>query len=285
MKEEAFQYGENKRGFGVITLPNQTQSAPIVVYLNAGLLHREEPYRLNVLAARMLAELGYIGLRVDLSGKGDTPAREGLVNRESVATDWKFIKEALELRFGKRPIIIMGLCSGADNGIKIAAFDSSVTGLILLDPISPKDEGFKTRTLINKLTNPYKWLALPFILMRKLNNKLSNTEDNEETSLRDEPTMEDMVACFRHLVAIQGRVIAFYTNHALTHYNQQGQFTRVMGIPGLDAICQEFYWPHIKHLYPVQTHREQLLAQIQQWGKENLAHFKSMTLSPRVETA
>src|SRR6056297_2984484 len=129
MKERVFRYGEHNRGIGILTLPQNHELSPIIIMLNAGLLHREEPYRLNVLAARLLANSGYICLRVDLSGKGDTPPRENLTNRESVALDWKCISEGLINQFGNRSLIILGLCSGADNGIKIAAQDPSIKGL------------------------------------------------------------------------------------------------------------------------------------------------------------
>ena len=274
MKEDTFQYGENLRGFGIVTLPDQTDNAPVVVALNAGLLHRSEPYRLNVMAARTLAELGYICIRVDLSGKGDTPARSGLTNRESVATDWRHIHTAIEKRFGSRPVIIMGLCSGADNAVKLAAEFEGIRGVILLDPISPRDTAFAKRDFQQKISNPYNWLRLPFILLRRIKRLIGAPEDDPEVmGLRDEPTSADLEQCMSNLVNRQGRCIAFFTSHARKHYNQQGQFSRALAhIPGLDNICEEFYWPEVRHLYPVQTHRERLLREIASWGRRH--HLK-----------
>lgn len=278
MKERVFRYGENNRGLGMLTLPIQSDVAPIVVMLNAGLLHRAEPYRLNVEACRLLSEIGYISLRVDISGKGDTPPRENLTNRDSVTLDWKFIKKALEQEFGKRNIIIFGLCSGADNGIKLAAIDEDVVGLILLDPISRQDAGFARRCLINKITNAYKWVSLPRSLYKKIARKFgSNTGGSmSPTALRDEPYESDMQQCFEGLVARKGRILAVFTGHALTHYNQKGQFCRAMNIGGLDSICQEVFWPNASHLYLLQVHRDKLLNRLKDWGTQHAEYLRKL---------
>ncbi|NNK00994.1 MAG: hypothetical protein HKP58_11330 [Desulfatitalea sp.] len=277
MKERAFYYGESNRGLGTIIVPEVTDEAsPIVVMLNSGLLDRREPFRLNVLACRRLAAIGYIGLRVDLSGKGDTPVRNGLNNRESVALDWQFIKKALVNQFGERNLILMGLCSGADNGIKIAAQDPSVKGLILLDPISKRDSGYSRRAFMLKLKNPYKWVGFLKRLLKRIARLAA--EDNASVhpiSLRDLPNDLDLQQCFRQLVTAKGRVFALFTSYSLFHYNQKGQYTRAMGLSGMADICDEYFWPHVQHLYPVEYHREQLLDALCDWCAMHLNRFRS----------
>ena len=281
MRERSFRYGENSRGLGMMTLPELTATAPVVVMLNAGLLHREEPYRLNVLASRRLAEIGYICVRADLSGKGDSPPRPGLINRESVALDWEYIKKALLQQFGPRNLIIMGLCSGADNGIKIAAQDTAVRGLVLMDAVSMQDLFFTLRAWRDKAMNPDNWINLPQKLARRIRRLFPETENpfSNPTVLRDEPTAQDMRLCFSNLVTHNGRILAFFTSHALERYNQQGQFARALGMPGLGDICEEHFWPHVQHLYPVQTHRDQLLETIRAWGSKHLEHFQKQNPS------
>ena len=163
MNEEAFRYGEGNRGFGMVTLPSEdlVKHSSMVVLFNAGVLHREAPYRLNVLISRALAECGFKVLRVDLSGNGDSPAREGLTYRESVALDWKYIKQSITRKYGPQKYILGGLCSGANNAIKITANDFDIYGLILLDPMTPKDKRFLKRMLVSKISNPYRWRNLP----------------------------------------------------------------------------------------------------------------------------
>lgn len=275
MKEEVFRYGENNRGFGMMSLPTELDNAPVAVLFNAGLIHREGPYRLNVLVSRALAQCGFIAIRIDLAGKGDTPAREGLVNRESVALDWQYIKKSIHARFGKRHLVLMGLCSGADNAIKTTATDADVKGLILLDPIAAHDADFNARAFRAKVTNIHKWLHLPISLWRRalrvigVGGKLSE----QMASLRDEPTAEDSQRCFTHIVNVKGQVLAFFTSQTLEHYNQQGQFSRALNIAGLAERCEEIFWPQVEHLYPVDVHRQRLIAKVRDWAQRHFHEF------------
>jgi pimeloyl-ACP methyl ester carboxylesterase len=275
IQEKALRYGEGGRGFAMLTLPDSLDGAPVVVMLNAGLLHRTEPYRLNVLAARRLAALGYVCVRVDLSGKGETPAREALTNRESVALDWTHLCDALERHLGKRPFIVMGLCSGADNGIKLAAKDARIRGLILMDAESPPDTGFAARRWISRATSWRRWAHLPSWILRRLKARAKSGEKQADLRLRDPPWPADLDMCIKNMVASDGRILMVFTNHQSDRYNQQGQFCRAMKVPGLERICAEHYWPEVSHMYPVENHRFRLLALLEVWARDQLSHFGS----------
>jgi pimeloyl-ACP methyl ester carboxylesterase len=250
--------------------------------LNAGLLHRAEPYRLNVLTARQLAGMGYLCARIDLSGKGETPPRDGLKNRESVALDWKYLGEALERQFGRRPIVIMGLCSGADNGLKLAATDQRIRGLILLDARAQRDRLFLYRHLMSRAFRWQQWARLPATIVRRLRGRLGHDSGEPNLSFRDLPRPDDLKSCLNNLMRNDGRMLMVFTSEEGHFYNQRGQFCRTVGVPGLERICVEHYWPDTFHLYPVAAHRARLLSTIEAWAKANLAHFRASfgTLGP-----
>lgn len=276
MKEEAFHYGENNRGFGMVSLSNNVENAPVAVIFNAGLLHREGPFRLNTLLSRALAEKGIITIRVDLSGKGDTPSRDGLANRESVALDWSFIKQSIEERFGSRGLLLIGLCSGADNVIKITAEEDNVRGIVIIDPVSPKDNNFNKRLLFSKLTNPHKWLNLHKSLTMRFRQAVGLDKNTlqEMIMLRDEPTPKDLQNCMNHLINTNGKILAIFTSQASYHYNQKGQFTRALNILGLENCCEEAHWPLVNHIFQVQAHRDRLIEKITLWADKNRDLFK-----------
>jgi len=278
IREQIFSYGEHRHGVGVISEPEDTTNSPVVVLLNAGLSHRAEPYRLNVLLGRQLAALGYIALRVDLSGKGDSPARETMSNRESVALDWSFMKKALEKLYGPRAFLIFGLCSGADNGIKLCARDHSIKGLILLDPVSRQDAGFARREFIRKITNPNKWMNIHKIVSRRLKQNTTGGSSllSSPMDLRDEPNEEDMDQCFEGLVKKDGRVLAVFTSQTLYHYNKLGQFASAMGIAGVEPIIEEVFWPNAKHIYSIEVHRNRLIETVTDWAGRQLKHFQAL---------
>lgn len=278
ISEQVFTYGEHHQGIGVISEPADTSNSPVVILLNAGLSHRAEPYRLNVLIGRRLAASGYIALRVDLSGKGDSPARDTMSNRESVALDWSFIKAALEKRYGPRSLLIFGLCSGADNGIKLCAQDSAIKGLILLDPVPFQDAGFARRDFLRKIANPHKWLNIHNIVSRRLRRTTGDGQSllSSPMDLRDEPNAEDMARCFEGLVEKNGRTLAVFTSQAFYRYNKRGQFTRAMAIEGLEPIIEEVFWPDAKHIFPIEAHRNRLVETVATWADRELNHFKTL---------
>ena len=275
MNEEVFRYGESNRGFGMISTPAQSEGSPVVVLFNAGLTYREGPYRLNVLLGRALAECGYVAIRVDLSGKGDTPERTGLTNRESVAEDWGHIKNRIRSRFPQSKLILMGLCSGADNAIKIAAESPDIHGMILLDPVVPTDDGFTKRNIIDNISNPYNWLRSPKVIYRYFRERLNKALNGstEEIDLRDLPTLDETIQSFKNLVSLNGRVLAVFTNSATSYYNVQGQLVQALCIKGLSNVCSEEYWPWMRHLYVAQLHRDMLVARIREWAIENRGAF------------
>jgi len=276
IKEEALKFGEHDQALAIATFPTVLpKSCPILVIFNAGLLSKSEPFRMNVLAARACAKKGYIAVRIDLSGKGDTPTREGLSNRESVNKDWAALEKSLCSRFGKRTFILMGLCSGADNAIKIAAQSNGVRGLILLDPKIPQDTGYMYRHWHQKVTSPQKWLNISSTLSNRVRDLFSkNKDDINVNELRDLPTEEELNIVCKKMAENNGRVLSFFTSFALPYYNKKGQFVSVANTPNFECFCDEYWWPHIDHVYSVQSHREQLINTIECWCEQHLQVFQ-----------
>ncbi len=270
-QESVFRYGKDQNGIGILTTPGGTphssEALPIAVIFNSGLLHRSEPYRMNVLIARRLAALGVTTLRVDLAGKGDTPTREGVSNRESVATDWADIRHELTRLFGERTFALMGICSGADNAIKLAVSDEQVVGLVLMDPICPADPGYAKRKLALKLGNAGFWRRLPRRAVREFSSFLAfgKSAPEEKQDLRDAPRPDELIACMQAMVERDGNVLAVFSNTSESYYNVEGQMTSVLGIDGLEKICREVWWPHVTHIYPIQQHCNRLVDQIDRW--------------------
>jgi pimeloyl-ACP methyl ester carboxylesterase len=121
------------------------------VLLNAGLLHRVGPGRLYVSLARALSGLGFPVLRVDLFARGDSAITPDAVRDSTEEENYADIKLFIDARFGEVPVVLGGLCSGADNAIRLAIRHDEVVGLILLDPICFKTRGFALRQSLHRL--------------------------------------------------------------------------------------------------------------------------------------
>lgn len=277
-RESIFLYGEKQSGFGILTLPIENppqcaNSLPLLVIFNAGLLHREEPYRLNTMLARELATLGLVTLRVDLAGKGDSKTRDSRIsNRESVAMDWVAIKLSLQQTFDvDQKYILMGLCSGADNAIKLACIDENVVGMVLLDTLCPRDKLFYLRRLGQKLFRFSALLQLPSYFSRRLANLIGakNTTITDIPSLRDAPTNEELQQAMELMRQRSGSVLAIFTSYAYDYYNQVGQLAKVLDLPD-NKICKEHLWLEMSHLYSLQAHRNKVVATIRHWVAESV---------------
>ncbi|MEZ4266446.1 MAG: alpha/beta hydrolase [Myxococcota bacterium] len=136
-REKAMSYGQTTPLTGVLTLPvtPAPSSQPVIVFLNAGLIHHVGPNRLHVTLARALAGSGYTSCRFDLAGIGDSPHRgDGQPIPEGVAADIRATLDHLESSLGARRFVLFGLCAGADNALASAATDPRVDGCVLLDP-------------------------------------------------------------------------------------------------------------------------------------------------------
>jgi len=78
LRERTLLFGDGKSLVGIITEPppsDEVLARPAVILLNAGLLHRIGPNRVHVRLARRLAEAGFVVMRFDYSGIGDSRPR------------------------------------------------------------------------------------------------------------------------------------------------------------------------------------------------------------------
>jgi hypothetical protein len=270
MSETPIQFGEGGRLFGMLSVPGERDSFPentaVFVFLNAGLLHRVGPSRLHVRLARKLARQGLSSLRVDLAGKGDSPARDGLTNQESVAADFEDIKEVLQAYFRDPRLVLVGLCSGADNAIRLAISESSVVGMLLLDPICFRDAGFHYRALRDKYLDPWRYLDW---LRRRIARARGASEVEQAAdplALRDLPSLEQVRASFAALHERDGRVLSLFTRYATRYYNEQGQLARILSLPQYGEFARECFWPDSEHTYKTEIHRARLIDTIADWA-------------------
>jgi len=264
LKEELLQFGEGGRLFGILTLPSMpprnARELPVFVFLSGGLLHRVGPYRLHVRLGRELAQMGFSSLRVDLAGMGDSPPRPGLTSRESVAADFAEILGVLDSRLGRRPLVLAGLCTGADNAAHLALKEPRVIGMIMLDPISFPDRSIRARAVIVKYTNPANYVAA---LKRRVKGLPKSVDP---LALRDLPTREQLRTAFELIRERGGRVLSVFTRYALGYYNQPGQLGRVLSVNGYQHFCTELYWPQVDHTYTLEIHRRRLMEVIKTWA-------------------
>jgi alpha/beta superfamily hydrolase len=135
MREEAVLFGETGSLVGILTRPAaRDMNIPAIVLLNAGIVHRVGPNRLSVKLARTLAAMGFVVLRFDFSGIGDSEARaDHLPFRISALREAQEAMDYLAANESNKQFILMGLCSGAKISFRTTCSDARVVGAVLIN--------------------------------------------------------------------------------------------------------------------------------------------------------
>lgn len=138
-RERVCKFGSHGGLIGVLTEPwgqalNNSAIRSAIVVSNIGLNHRPGPNRLWVEFARRMASKGFVTLRFDLSGLGDSTARsDSLSSAERFNID---MREAVDFVLHKKQlsqVALIGLCSGVDPVHFVSVEDPRVSHAFFLD--------------------------------------------------------------------------------------------------------------------------------------------------------
>jgi dienelactone hydrolase len=132
-------FGADAMLFGIITQPPADEiRRRAVILLNAGADHHIGASRLYVSMARRWAQHGYVVLRMDLAGLGDSgtrPARvaDNVFPHEAI-DDIRTAIDFLRSSYGIRDVTLAGLCSGAYHALRAAVAGASVNRILMVNP-------------------------------------------------------------------------------------------------------------------------------------------------------
>jgi pimeloyl-ACP methyl ester carboxylesterase len=126
------------------------------------------PNRIYVKLARQLAAKGYIVLRFDLSGIGDSDYRtDKLPADKSILEEVRQAMDLLRETRGIEHFILAGICSGASISLKAATLDERIIGAVVINPAIPGDQlgnemNSSTYYWKRALFSPQSWLKFLF---------------------------------------------------------------------------------------------------------------------------
>ena len=144
--EESFvRIGPAPELFGIVSAPlsqrrDRAANGPAVLLLNAGAVYHVGPNRLYVAFARHLARSGYVVLRMDIAGIGDSPVHEGeadnIVYSKFALDDLGKSIDYLRREWGVRDVRAVGLCSGAYHAFKASVAHLPLTHAVMINPLT-----------------------------------------------------------------------------------------------------------------------------------------------------
>lgn len=276
MKEKAFTFGKERNLVGIITEPDASASShniPAVILLTAGLVHRIGPYRVYTEIARNLAAKGFVVLRFDLTGIGDSEVTKSCASFQDRSIGE--IKEAMDfLSSGKgiSEFVLVGICSGADDAHRVALADTRVCGVALLDGYGYRTLGFYPRHLFRhygrRLISFSKWSKLLKNKLFNLVSKLQKDRQNaklEDTNFRHFPPQEQVQQELKKLIERGVEMLCVYTGGVTNYYNYQNQFIDMFPDVNFEEKLRLEYFGEADHMYILLKDRQRLIEALGDW--------------------
>ena len=275
-EEEIVRMGPEQSLVGVLSRPDLPSPAtPAFVMLNAGLLHRVGPGRVNVNVARALADKGFTSVRFDVSGLGDSAFRtDGRSYHESRITDAAAVMDFLESQLGVHSFVLLGICSGADHAFRVACADRRVVGAILVDAYTYPTRKAALYYYGRKLLHPRRGLSLisgKDLLWRRLVGKASGGvgEAGAPESMEfvvDTPPREEAESDILQLMAHRVALFFLYTGSTGATYTYPAQFSEMFPRVREDERLQALYWPEIDHVFSRFSHQSRFVEAVLEWA-------------------
>ena len=277
VSEQAALFGCRNSLVGIFTRPlgPAATDRPTIVVLNTGIIHRVGHHRMYVDMARILAADGYPVLRFDLSGIGDSgPRQESLPLLETAMIDITEALDWIEATSGARRIVLLGLCSGADQAIAYGYTDDRIVGLVLLDPSVPATWRHYLRYVAPRLTKLQSWIALFTFRSRTVRNWISGglekvgllaLRGSRPTALPSEHLARDFIThYYQGAVRKSIRMLAVFTGEP-TRQTYREQLIEALPNVRFGDLLQLEYVARSDHTFILETDRTWLNALILQW--------------------
>jgi alpha-beta hydrolase superfamily lysophospholipase len=270
--EHVVQLGEHRTLVAIASVPPTPSNVPVMLLVNAGVIHRIGPHRLHVRLARCLAQAGHFAMRMDLSGIGDSGAVPDQFSfRASSVADIRIAIDHMSANDPAAPVIVFGICSGADNALAAAEADARIAGLVLVDPPCYPTSQARLRSLQARLRNPAAWGGLPAKILGRLRTRLSTPQGKVRASSggRQPPPIEDYRRQLTGLVGRDVRILSIYSAASGLRYNHADQLFE--SFPELRGKLDSVYCPDANHTFTGIAQQTALISMVMNWCQRRFA--------------
>lgn len=277
MKEKTVLLGKSKSLVGIVTNPDSEidgRELPAIILLNSGLLHRVGPNRLYVKIARKLAAAGFVVLRFDLSGIGDSRVpndNQAYDESTGAITDTRDVMDYLSETRGIRQFILMGLCSGGSNAFGVACRDERVVGVNLIEGFAFPTNAYFAQAYSKSLLSFRSWWRLItgkseiWGLIRGLIRFHTSEQMRQLTENLQVPGKADLLSDLDTLIKRGIHICFIYSQNGSAYYNYQKIFEeKVRSLPHPQRPRVEVL-KDTDHLFTLMCHQEMLIHLIRDW--------------------
>ena len=251
------EFGDDRKMVGILSGGDGAPANPTLILPSAGLQPRCGPFRLHVELAERLAARGMRSFRFDVPGVGEAARSNGFDDQAATLA----AMDILQAQYGCSRFVVGGICSAADVGWNAAVDDDRVCAVLLLDGISFTGPWFHYARTLDRLRR------LPGGWRRMLRSAARNRSDQRMTSadFRNWPSHADTRAQFAQLVARDTDLLWVFTGGYKDRFLHRRQFGWAYGAPTRSPRTEMHYWPDCDHTFYARTHRDRLLAVVEDW--------------------
>ena len=254
IRETAVQFGAGDRLVGILSEPAQGAPRACFGLVTVAFNPKYGPFRVYTEWARHLAALGIATLRFDLGGIGESlPLRKGSL-RERTDLEIREAADLLATRFPGTPLLLGGICSGAEDSLRYAEHDPRVAGVVLVDPFAYRTTGWGWRHALYRLrrrTIRAVGLWKPGAIM------------GEESIVAYQVMARDEShRVLSSLLARRARVHFIYTSGRRETFNHRGQLRKMFPDLPLEGLATVDFLPSIEHTQVLREDRDLLIETI-----------------------
>lgn len=277
-REKPVRFGTSGAMLGILTEPaaGKPSNGKGLVLLNAGLLHRVGPSRLHVQVARRMAASGYVSLRFDFSGIGDSDARrDGLAFEQSAALEVQDAINHLVQAKQVRDITLFGLCSGADGAFLTAVADERVNRLVQLDPWIYHTSKYAPMALWRKMQNRRSWknLLTGDTFKRRVlplfRRRSAQAADDENVVVahysREFPPKAQVEAQMKGLIDRRVGMLCMFSGGMPESVSYEGQYRECFGSLDFGDLLTVRYEPTAEHIFSALHHQRMVVDETERW--------------------
>jgi dienelactone hydrolase len=271
MSERSIVFGNGL--VGTVSIPDGYRGRVGLVLLNAGVVHRVGPHRINVRLARRLAAEGVASIRFDLAGQGDSARAAGEHSYQAQAVlDIRAAMDALGTEAGIDQFAIFGFCSGAHHGYPTALADTRVAGLMIYDAFLYATRRSRLNHYLIRIRQHGLFRAVWGRLQRMARAAVKRVGKAEGKTVEDVaaagfttiPTLPAFAEGLRTLLA-RNVDVAIINSGGFEIYNYAGQFHDAFAVYGFGERIRTQFLPDVNHTATVLAAQGDFVQRIAQW--------------------
>lgn len=271
MREIALKIGQPLPLAAIATTPDKFDpEKPAVIILNSGVMHHIGTCRISVKIARHLADNGFLALRFDFSGVGDSKARRGTESfHETAQKEIKEVMDYLEQKKNVQKFIIYGLCSGADGSYDAALVDERIQGIIQIDPYCYRTPKWYLVHYGPRIFKMDVWKRFfTSIFKKRAINKASGPEEEfleMPSYIRVFPPKNEIASGLQKLVDRNVHIYSIFSGGQMAVFNHHSQFEDSFSSIDFRGLLTVDFYRDMEHIISSHSYQELIPKKICQW--------------------